>query len=430
MNRNKQWTGFLLIILMIYVLSGCGNRDESKTLTVFTETTLLEHSKSLADYFKMEHPDMEITVFALSENPEEREAEIQKLRTEITAGHGPDIYILSSEVGSNKNNIKLEQLFDNVYKVMKSGTFADLSSQIQNDADWKSEDFVNSIMDAGKLGESQYVIPLFYDIVMLQIDSETAKKAGFNQIPSTLDDLREAAKQSKNDDILYAFNSFAEQLIQRYIAASVDYEQEQVLLSKENLLELLEKDKTFANQYRNLPYKEDSNANIIRATFLNTGQKELIESSIFINCSVEGKEKLASILQYGAIGRNCKYKDEAYEYLKLFLNPTIQQGEQLEKDNRFYGSSSMVNGIPVVKSAQSFWLNNQYELFGDKLEDSSVESLLNTIQDIDRSSILNSLNTFADDLLTEWRYDAAKETISTEEITDELMKKLEITATE
>ena len=98
---------------------------------------------------------------------EAEEAALTKLRTEIMSGRGPDLFVLDA------SNLRLIQYPD---KQMRAGVFADLAPYLDTIA---AEATLNeTVLAAGRVGEAQYLLPLYYTVPGVAVPAEAL--AGFN----------------------------------------------------------------------------------------------------------------------------------------------------------------------------------------------------------------------------------------------------------
>lgn len=103
-------------------------------------------------------------------DPQVMEAEaaaLTKLRTEIMSGRGPDLFVL------NAIHLRLIQDPD---KQMRAGVFADLAPYLDTIA---AEATLNeTVLAAGRVGEAQYLLPLYYTVPGVAVPAEAL--AGFD----------------------------------------------------------------------------------------------------------------------------------------------------------------------------------------------------------------------------------------------------------
>ena len=107
--------------------------------------------------FNEKYDDVEVKIQTLSEEPETRETQIQKLRTQIVAGKGYDVYILNNlRYGSGEPLDELP-LFDNPYKTMQSGVFSPLNDNMNQDSYWNGTSYFDPLLKAGQYEGKQYI---------------------------------------------------------------------------------------------------------------------------------------------------------------------------------------------------------------------------------------------------------------------------------
>lgn len=78
---------------------------------------------------------------------------------------------------------------------------------------------------------------------------------------------------------------------------------------------------------------------------------------------------MASIMTYGAVGMSSDQKEEAYEFLMLFLNDKIKEEGSENVDQVLSGSA----GIAVEKNEIKNWLSDRSEATISSVEESFEE---------------------------------------------------------
>lgn len=89
-------------------------------------------------------------------NKETREACFQRLHTEIAAGNGPDVFVLSLFTG-------VEPLFPDMMKTMRSGTFLDLDPLLDK-KEGNLAALNENLLPAGQVKDAHYLLPLSYQV--------------------------------------------------------------------------------------------------------------------------------------------------------------------------------------------------------------------------------------------------------------------------
>ena len=126
-------------------LCSCGTEEKSeeeKILRVVTDGTLHDQAEAAATFTEGTNSEVEVEIQQLPEKKEERENEIQKLRTEIMAGKGPDVYLLD---GNQENGEEFLPLLENPYQTMQSGALASLDEFMEKDSYWEDNTYHEAI---------------------------------------------------------------------------------------------------------------------------------------------------------------------------------------------------------------------------------------------------------------------------------------------
>ncbi len=93
----------------------------------------------------------------------EREAALDRIRTEIMTGDGPDVFIMNC-IGDDYINSSVEMLFPIPEKTMEAGYFLPLDEYIENAEYGEWENFRDVILDAGRNEEGLQIVPLAYTL--------------------------------------------------------------------------------------------------------------------------------------------------------------------------------------------------------------------------------------------------------------------------
>ncbi len=116
---------------------------------------------AVESYKKETGKEIQIEFFGLSDEMFERAYE------EWKNGTGPDIII-----GDYANNSCL------LYPYISEGMFADLSGYFENDALYSSGEYVEKVLEGGRIGQNQLVFPLTFNMNMLYTSEERMNKHG------------------------------------------------------------------------------------------------------------------------------------------------------------------------------------------------------------------------------------------------------------
>ena len=160
----KRLISFMLsAILLLCSFTACEAADTGQaTITVVIEEASQIYFARMAAKAE-ELYDIKVEFVGIpDETNETRSYVIQQMRTEIMAGKGPDLFLLPS----GGETINCEPLFLNVEEAMHSGIFLPLDDLIAEAEILNMENHFQVIMDAGKVGDKQLVLPLIYNYEM------------------------------------------------------------------------------------------------------------------------------------------------------------------------------------------------------------------------------------------------------------------------
>lgn len=398
MRNRKIRTLSLLAALLLLLLSGCGNHtgssgeeiDDSwaensdepvRFLTMVTEEGMSHRFKNqikdVIQQFEMEH--MSVTV-QLEELPSEDVARTQKLteiRTAISEGEGPDLYLLPTKVIAG-SNWHAEHLFREVNQAMRSGCFADLSRYYEEDRDLGTEQLNHTVMEAGVVDGVRYTLPLRYNYLVNFVNETQLQARGldFWTLNEGIISMMEAAAQQQDPqlaaNVLYSLGGYHALIL---FSEFVDYDEQRVLLSREKLVDFLESYQTLREiQGVTIGGNSGMNAYCHDKHWLDEGQGMLGRELTFVLqeaavsrlsgqqidmvplTGVDGK-LVAEVTMYGAVGAGCPDPKLAYELLRMFLLPEVQWEENASGSN--LAGNAVIEGYPVryVDSVPTLYSN-------------------------------------------------------------------------
>lgn len=322
-------------ILIIIALSGCAAAGVhfSKTRVHVVVTGSQNTSNLLqgeVEYFEKryeeEHPDIDIVVeLLLDDTTDWVEADMKKMRTDIMAGKGPDLYIMK---GTSFTYTEESYLFPNVNKAMQSGVFASLDKYIKKDERWENMDLIEKAMDAGTYQGKQYVIPLAIDFPLFM--QEQDKAVDYSQA-KTLKECVQIAKRTNDVNVIYDITFIQDNLKGLLLEPAVDYENNRILMKKEPFVDYV----TYAqNEMYDIEYPEYSeegsriishDASYLFNSYLFNKEERIEEDAEKLEIdfqSVPGIDgtKVGYVTSYGAVSMNSAKKDVAYDFLISFMN--------------------------------------------------------------------------------------------------------------
>ena len=233
----------LAVVLIVSMFSGCAGGAEPLRIVIDVQVTsgtalnerlsgpLLELENSLED-------TAGITDFVIEIIPgsgAERANMLDRIRTEIMSGEGPDVFIIRN-AGGEWFEKEGELLFQMPEKAMELGYFLPLDDYIENAkfADWDM--FTPEVMAAGSNREGQQIVPISYALPAVMY-----RASDFEHIPSDMtwsemlnsEELYEAAALLGD---CYEIRGFKDYPIDYILGRLADFEKDELLFTEEELM--------------------------------------------------------------------------------------------------------------------------------------------------------------------------------------------------
>lgn len=340
--------------------------------------------KYLIRQFEDAHPGVSVEVEYLPDDIEMREIAVERWRTKILAGKGPDIYLLSTVCRLNK-----EPLFPDVNQSMRNGLFADISECYDADTALGKDGLLTTVMDAGIVGNMRYVLPLRYNIPVAYVNMDQFSAAGLSTVifSSGIVSVLDQTVATGNPMVAASAELFStiSKSLMNFFPGIIDYDNEEILLTKEEMVDFLDSYQAaralqgenwgtlrnyplFLNTYidQSMPFwanegycmaLDDLDTALAHAA---VAKAEGIELEMFPITTSDGS-LIADVAYYGAVGNSCENVELAYAFLREFLS------EDSQWENNVYGGDSAVfvkliaYGWPVrTKGSVSVLYENLY----------------------------------------------------------------------
>lgn len=376
-NMVRKGVAVLSVCVLTAGLCSCGTEEKSeeeKILRVVTDGRLYTDVEFAARFLEGVDSGIEVRIQRLPDDKAEREIEIQKLRTEIMAGKGPDVYLID---GGEEYGEEFLPLLENPYQTMQSGALAPLDALMEEDSYWEDDTYSDVILKAGQYDGHQYILPMSVSYYVLSRETDMEEMT-----EDTLGEWLEQARNSQDIRLKTAFWSSLWAQSARWMQPAVDYERGEVLFNKEKWIK-------FSDQY--FQFHIDVGEEVHETG--NWYNFEMLSSAVFSDKTspidlqvvpdLEGR-KMASIQTYGAVGMSSDLKQEAYDFLMLFLN------DRSQKDSREHSEGSMILPqiygyfdaafIPVQESAFEAWMHYP--------PDEELEKMLQSFHELDGAYFL------------------------------------------
>lgn len=159
---KKSLSSILVLTLVVTALIGCAPTEtpdanktiiEDVTMRIFcndgSSSQNTESGKLVEMFFRKMHPNVMIECVSMASygglGSEEAE---KKFNAEIMTGQGPDLYIFDS-FHDNRN----------LHKTMAAGAYVDLNEFLENDKNFKREDYLEPALKACQIDGKQYLMP-------------------------------------------------------------------------------------------------------------------------------------------------------------------------------------------------------------------------------------------------------------------------------
>lgn len=435
----------LFVAILLYGLYGCSLNSGKKfafsdaepiTLWIVTEETSSDgmnyQARLLADRFQQEHANVTIRIDILPTEENDRSTRLEELFAQINAGYGPDIFLLPTatvaelDYPTRYTYRRISPLFPDVAVSMREDLFADIEEYYSGDSSLKKDSLNTEIMEAGKVGNARYILPIRFNQPVIYIFDEILApyNVSVNLADLTTIDQWMDFAIAQGDPMLACG---AEYTSHNAFSSLVDYDNKIVTLSANEVEVYMRKFQQLealigtsyqhrssatlwpmSKEWYKYPVHLDSLSNAL--IYCAIAQEQGNHLSMYPLRSTDG-DIIANISYYGAISSNCKNTNAAYAFLRLFLTeefqwetsrPSTQYARLLENSwpVRTHGSV-----VPLWDSIQRSGRNYA----NLELSDSSIKALWDSHIDIVRfpfhdnfSAILFSLNSVegkpADDL--------------------------------
>ena len=321
--------------------------------------------------FQSSHKDVEVVIEKLPKT-EGRKEVLQRLRTELMMGEGPDILLLPTLPTITETwDEFVEPLIPDVQMAMRNGLFLDISAYYDADTKLNTQALNSTVMDAGILDGARYVLPLSYNLPVACVIPDAFAESGIPQDIFTYgaSDLMNAVAQMEDlkavGNFYHTYNTGAP-LAFNFFPQLLDYDTGKVALTQEELAAYL-----WAWQsYRAQTYKVDDAGGTWSKSYdlhFYDGSEELgfrywAEEGHFASCdslllaadnlllakraglsldmypmrAVDGSV-VADVTLYCAVTSGCEHPELAYDFMREFLGENYQWQLGYTSGIDFYG---------------------------------------------------------------------------------------------
>lgn len=327
---KRQIAIFLSALLLCLAFTGCKTESASqKRLWVVTdlgyewssggERDLSEERakvdfQAILDYFGGLPEDMEVELEILPVKDADLNARLTRIKTEILAGGGPDVFLLSCNdpVRSIWNQ---EKLFPNPEKAMYSGFFLPLDEYIENAEFMEWDKLTPVVMEAGRTEEGQMILPFCYNTYVILAEKSTLGE----KTPDNWDEAVGGENPVYQKGYAWAASAAFPSVFPRI----VDNRTEELSITKEELLHRVEQclscpeygwEDEYPAVFSLIPEFDNGRGNV--------WEGDLEKTTFLPMRNTEGGYS-AYVTYYGAVNRNTEFPQEAFTILDMFLSKPV-----------------------------------------------------------------------------------------------------------
>lgn len=401
---KKRWVLLFSALLVSLLLCACKAEDQGSetsdneicTISVVTEYASDATHGEISDSavynsllivrtgYQLEHRDVKIEIQMLPPGGSEREIALQNLRTEIMSGKGPDLFLLPAGKVRGTFSTKTfrteaeDPLFEDVEQAMRNRLFYDLAEFYDNDSDLKTEELQPDIMDAGVYDGCRYVLPIAWNMPLIAVDLEAAKKLGMDEsaFTSSIYGLWDAVLATGNEDLIsQAIKVPAKEIC--FFPQVFDYETGSTNLTEEALTEYYTRmagvigvqDRydasghgfmelsTYVNGNGYTPFSAEcpfSMVDLDKAAHVLTIDSYLedVKMEILPLRATDGSS-VAEVSYWGAVNANSAHPKEAYGFLREFLGEAVQFQKKYGSDILNYSDKDCAWPVRVKGSVEA-----------------------------------------------------------------------------
>lgn len=336
-------------------------------------SALTGHIESWAYTFEEKHKNVDVVIESM--------AGTERLQVELMAGKGPDVIISPTttewQILNWRYNVGPIPIPD-VNLAMRNGIFYDISEFYDADTGLNKDGFVPAVMDAGVVDGRRFILPLRYNLLTAYVNLDQFAKTGLSTNIFALDitDFWDALTEHGNCYLASSAIIKSQKNSElNLIGDLIDYDNQEVLLTQDALIEYLQSKKSFlitrgqneVSDYALLHeyYLSDAAFAEINSGWMNVmnpkcmlvggldlaihnaviAESEGINLGMYPLRSTDGSVT-ADITFYGAVTGGCENPELAYEFLRYFLT----EQSQWEQNVRVLSNDSqlMACGWPVL----------------------------------------------------------------------------------
>lgn len=283
---------------------------------------------------------------------------IERMRVEIMAGKGADVYIID-QYGAQEDS---EALFTDLSKTMRSGVFADLRPLMEQSQTFSADDFLPQVLAAGQADGGQYLLPMGYSVSGLLVTDDLLRDTGMDA-PQV---QQNPASFFGRCPERWAYRASPLVLLREPV---LNYRDNTLGLKSDALRALLQAQADIEIQ---APYFFDRNTvqtNFTQLRLVSSG--DALEAALYWGKSGEETVRFLPVpdetggvsgvvCSVAAIGANSKQKETAFALLTLLTSEQAQCGTT-QDGRRMWPNATCINGLPVRRGMIPAFFENYVE---------------------------------------------------------------------
>ena len=333
---------------------------------------------------------VEVEVLPLDEA--DFQSRLTRLRAEIMAGQGPDIYVLSTDDLFWMES--QDRLFPDPQKAMTDGYFLQLDDYVENAQFMKLEEMNPVVMDAGCTPEGRFLLPLRYTFGFAWINEPVTDTGG------SWDDV----VQGDDETLAMGYAEAAYMHLHSIFKDTVDHKTRSLLFSEEELYESIAETLRLAGIWRESIRRDTIGGTWVNVFSLLGGENNLgyiwgadtKDTAAYIPLRNKEGGVPARVTGYVAVNRNTPYPEEAFHVVDVIMSEEFQSGETFwEVPEGYKGGRSAIavlswsTGVPVYNDLMSESRPVNYERY---IEDEMFPVYCEMRDKITEARIMNTVD--------------------------------------
>ncbi len=308
----------------------------------------------------------------------EREAALQRIRTEIMTGGGPDVFLCTTNLYKTADHPTDSRLFPYVEKAILDGRFLPLDEYLSRAILTNPDDLWEPVMKAGQDRQGkQAVLPMTFTVNVLTYPREVLPE--YDSTGKTWNDVLKGDDPVLSLQSLWAFNT--EKLIPEptvhwpwvrssYFAAfpflypkTADFETGKLCFTEEELFHRIKENLAACRSLLENGEYQQQNCALSTLTCTQLRPFDLEQEITYIPLRNETGGTTARIDRWCAVNANTKQPDKAFEVIDALMSENYQKGGSLYLGepnmpvNKKIGSPE----LPIHEMEREYFSAQQFE---------------------------------------------------------------------